>query len=192
MLNYANTTTSLRRCHHADPSRPRTRLRRHRLRVRLRARRHRRRAERRHRPGHAGHQRQHARRPRRRRGRRADQGHDGLRRAERYRRVSHDVQPVAHGLRRPDRLSGPAEPLALKMIAGDAMNSIDVRAANAWAGSPYTWKCVSPSLGYAVAEGQQIPDCAVGTELWMVVVFPQCWDGVNLDSPDHKSHMAYP
>ena len=22
--------------------------------------------------------------------------------------------------------------------------------------------------------------------------FPQCWDGVNLDSPDHKSHMAYP
>ncbi len=25
----------------------------------------------------------------------------------------------------------------------------------------------------------------------MVVVFPQCWDGVNLDSADHKSHMAY-
>lgn len=25
----------------------------------------------------------------------------------------------------------------------------------------------------------------------MVVVFPQCWDGVNLDSADHKSHMAF-
>ena len=25
----------------------------------------------------------------------------------------------------------------------------------------------------------------------MGVDFPQCWDGVNLDSPDHKSHMAY-
>jgi len=24
------------------------------------------------------------------------------------------------------------------------------------------------------------------------VFFPACWDGVNLDSPDHKSHMAYP
>jgi hypothetical protein len=24
------------------------------------------------------------------------------------------------------------------------------------------------------------------------VWFPMCWDGVNLDSPDHKSHMAYP
>ena len=22
-------------------------------------------------------------------------------------------------------------------------------------------------------------------------MFPQCWDGVNLDAPDHKSHMAY-
>lgn len=24
------------------------------------------------------------------------------------------------------------------------------------------------------------------------VFFPQCWDGVNLDSVDHKSHMSYP
>ncbi|CAF1292907.1 unnamed protein product [Didymodactylos carnosus] len=26
----------------------------------------------------------------------------------------------------------------------------------------------------------------------MQVFFPMCWDGVNLDSPDHRSHMAYP
>lgn len=25
-----------------------------------------------------------------------------------------------------------------------------------------------------------------------VITFPTCWDGVNLDSPDHKSHVAYP
>lgn len=24
------------------------------------------------------------------------------------------------------------------------------------------------------------------------VFFPSCWDGVNLDSPDHQSHVAYP
>ncbi|KAF8267409.1 hypothetical protein EI94DRAFT_1324975 [Lactarius quietus] len=24
------------------------------------------------------------------------------------------------------------------------------------------------------------------------IFFPSCWDGMNLDSPDHKSHMAYP
>jgi len=28
--------------------------------------------------------------------------------------------------------------------------------------------------------------------LRLQVLFPSCWDGVNLDSPDHKSHMAYP
>ena len=24
------------------------------------------------------------------------------------------------------------------------------------------------------------------------IFFPTCWDGINLDSPDHKSHVAYP
>jgi len=24
------------------------------------------------------------------------------------------------------------------------------------------------------------------------VFFPSCWDGKNLDSPDHKSHVSYP
>jgi hypothetical protein len=36
-----------------------------------------------------------------------------------------------------------------------------------------------------------IPSCAAGDILMASVTFPQCWDGVNLDSPDHKSHMAY-
>jgi Domain of unknown function (DUF1996) len=36
------------------------------------------------------------------------------------------------------------------------------------------------------------PDCASGQALWGVIEFPKCWDGSNLDSPDHKSHMAYP
>jgi hypothetical protein len=26
----------------------------------------------------------------------------------------------------------------------------------------------------------------------MHIVFPNCWDGVHLDSADHRSHMAYP
>lgn len=25
----------------------------------------------------------------------------------------------------------------------------------------------------------------------LIVKFPECWDGVNLDSPDHRSHMAF-
>jgi len=29
-------------------------------------------------------------------------------------------------------------------------------------------------------------------EMRTQVYFPSCWDGKNLDSPDHKSHVAYP
>lgn len=40
---------------------------------------------------------------------------------------------------------------------------------------------------------QKIPqglDCPNG--LRAEVFFPSCWDGINSDSADHKSHMAYP
>ncbi|HLB51580.1 hypothetical protein A3F07_01610 [candidate division WWE3 bacterium RIFCSPHIGHO2_12_FULL_38_15] len=33
--------------------------------------------------------------------------------------------------------------------------------------------------------------CASGI-MTVSYTFPNCWDGVNLDSTDHKSHMAYP
>ncbi|KAL1856421.1 hypothetical protein VTK73DRAFT_8287 [Phialemonium thermophilum] len=32
--------------------------------------------------------------------------------------------------------------------------------------------------------------CAAG--IMVSIRFPTCWDGVNLDSPDHQSHIAYP
>lgn len=32
--------------------------------------------------------------------------------------------------------------------------------------------------------------CKVG--IMVSIRFPTCWDGVNLDSPDHQSHVAYP
>lgn len=34
--------------------------------------------------------------------------------------------------------------------------------------------------------------CPVGTQLNIRYQAPSCWDGLHLDSPDHKSHMAYP
>jgi hypothetical protein len=33
-------------------------------------------------------------------------------------------------------------------------------------------------------------DCPGGGEIWLDVGFPQCWDGLNLDSPNHRSHMT--
>ena len=52
-----------------------------------------------------------------------------------------------------------------------------------------------PAVGSdrAGTTGSAIPkNCAPGDVIRARVQFPQCWDGVNLDSPDHKSHMAYP
>ncbi len=41
-------------------------------------------------------------------------------------------------------------------------------------------------------DSQTLPTgfCAGGIRT--TVTFPTCWDGKNIDSPDHKSHVAYP
>jgi hypothetical protein len=74
-----------------------------------------------------------------------------------------------------------AFPPGLRMIAGDS-------AAKSAPTNAYPAKFACISVGKLQ---QSIPNCPVGDELGMAVVFPQCWDGINLDSPDHKSHMAY-
>lgn len=40
---------------------------------------------------------------------------------------------------------------------------------------------------------QDIPaSCPAGSALIVHLKAPSCWDGLNLDSPDHKAHMAWP
>jgi hypothetical protein len=52
------------------------------------------------------------------------------------------------------------------------------------------WSCQSPVNGPLLASP---PDCSGSTgEVSAHVFFPSCWDGVNLDSPDHRSHIVYP
>lgn len=34
-------------------------------------------------------------------------------------------------------------------------------------------------------------NCPAGSSLGAVISAPECWDGVNLDSADHRSHVAY-
>jgi hypothetical protein len=75
----------------------------------------------------------------------------------------------------------------MPLIAGDGGRST--------AGGAGSVGCMMPSAGAdrAGTTGNAIPkNCQPGDELWARIAFPQCWDGVNLDSPDHKSHMAYP
>lgn len=35
------------------------------------------------------------------------------------------------------------------------------------------------------------PNCPVGSQLGFIISAPECWDGKNLDSADHRSHVAY-
>jgi hypothetical protein len=77
-------------------------------------------------------------------------------------------------------------PAGLRMIAGNSAGKAPVK----W--GPVTFSCIQKATGTG-ANLYNIPTiCAVGDTIWARVVFPQCWDGINLDSPDHKSHMAYP
>ncbi len=75
-------------------------------------------------------------------------------------------------------------PNNLRMIAGDAT-------ATAPQGMRVTfWSCGALS---GVPPSSTVPTCPAGrgSFLRLHVRFPSCWDGANLDSADHKSHMAY-
>ncbi|KAJ6789453.1 hypothetical protein PWT90_00254 [Aphanocladium album] len=77
-----------------------------------------------------------------------------------------------------------APPKGLRMISGDTtrrtFNSSDKtnRAIN--------HLCTDPGQDY-----DELPQ-KLCNEMRAQVFFPSCWDGKNLDSPDHKSHMSFP
>ncbi|KFY57996.1 hypothetical protein V496_06292 [Pseudogymnoascus sp. VKM F-4515 (FW-2607)] len=78
-----------------------------------------------------------------------------------------------------------AFPEGFRMLAGDPMlrsftNTLEQRA--------ISFAC----LGTDTKETNEIPNINCPNGLRAQVFFPSCWDGKNLDSPDHKSHMAYP
>jgi len=75
-------------------------------------------------------------------------------------------------------------PNNLRIVAGDAT-------ATAPQGRRVTfWSCGAMS---GVPPSETVPTCPAtrGSFLRLHVRFPSCWDGRRLDSPDHKSHLAY-
>ncbi len=89
-----------------------------------------------------------------------------------------------------------AFPSGFKMVAGNPGASGPMQY------GPAHFEC----SGYAIGNDNTFPyvpdprgphtipsmaDCGVGSEIHAVVIFPNCWDGVNLDSPDHRAHMVY-
>lgn len=78
-----------------------------------------------------------------------------------------------------------AFPYGFRMVAGDparrTQNNTD------FAQKAISIMCIDGPYG----EHGGFPAGHCGT-LRSQVYFPSCWDGVNLDSPDHHSHVAYP
>ncbi len=79
-------------------------------------------------------------------------------------------------------------PKGLRMVGG---NPSGVNATNA-VGFFICMSADGNSTPRDGTKGNTIPNCAAGDILRTKIDFPQCWDGQNLDSPDHMSHMARP
>ncbi len=76
-------------------------------------------------------------------------------------------------------------PRGLRMVAGDP------KATSAQKTSITRWFCYTDQLS-SFLNTVPGPYCPRGpANLVLIVFFPDCWDGRNADSADHKSHMAY-
>lgn len=81
------------------------------------------------------------------------------------------------------RASLQAPPNGLRLLAGNSpSNSGPV------GDTHHYFEC--SDRGYA-SRSQTIMACAPGNTILSVIEYPNCWDGVNLDSPDHRSHMRH-
>ncbi|KAI9453461.1 WSC domain-containing protein [Lactarius psammicola] len=81
-----------------------------------------------------------------------------------------------------------AFPDGLRMFTGNPFVRSDTGTPESKA---ISWNCINfNGPGQPDTRGFGNTNCPNG--LRAQVFFPSCWDGVNLDSPDHKSHMAYP
>ncbi len=82
--------------------------------------------------------------------------------------VTARIQPLPHGLR---------------IVAGNA------KATGPDDGTQSRWSCLH--AGH-VGSSKDFVNCPAGTMMESYLDFPQCWNGKDLDSADHKSHMSYP
>jgi hypothetical protein len=78
-------------------------------------------------------------------------------------------------------------PVGFRMIGGDS------RATAAQQTWKVSWLCFNGStVDQARPQCIDDPTNPSPTLLRLRFVFPRCWDGQRLDSPDHKVHVAYP
>ncbi|MFB9907211.1 DUF1996 domain-containing protein [Allokutzneria oryzae] len=76
-----------------------------------------------------------------------------------------------------------AMPRFLRAITGDAQ-----AATNGGANAIASWTCTTTREKRTT----KYPLCTTGGQVMRVLDFPSCWDGRNLDSRDHRSHLVFP
>ncbi|MEV6862034.1 DUF1996 domain-containing protein [Streptosporangium subroseum] len=91
---------------------------------------------------------------------------------------------VYYGSRLKDPSTVKPFPPGLVMVQGDAKRQV----ATPKGASGQFWCAGSAETGRS-ADGNW-PVCAPGGNLIYQLSFQDCWDGKNIDSPDHKSHMG--
>ncbi|GAA0511592.1 hypothetical protein Ade02nite_44820 [Paractinoplanes deccanensis] len=92
---------------------------------------------------------------------------------------------VYYGSRLPDPTKTVPFPQGFRMIVGDAKRQVDTPK-----GAPGQFWCAGAGGEVGRSADGNWPVCAKTAELTFQLTFPDCWDGVHLDSPDHKSHVG--
>lgn len=81
-----------------------------------------------------------------------------------------------------------AYPPGFRMVAG---NPFLRSYSGSYAQQAISFACLNYN-GPEPAETHDLPNYNCPNGVRAQVYFPSCWDGVNLDSPNHYSHMSYP
>jgi hypothetical protein len=92
---------------------------------------------------------------------------------------------VYYGSRLPDPTKTVPFPQGFRMITGDAKRQVATPK-----GAPGQFWCAGMGGEIGRSADGNWPVCAKTAELTFQLTFPDCWDGVHLDSPDHKSHVG--
>jgi hypothetical protein len=74
-------------------------------------------------------------------------------------------------------------PLGLRMIVGDSRLQTSPEDSHFF--------CSGPGGEIGRSSDGKFPRCAAGDFLIRQLMFPDCWDGRYLDSPNHKDHMSW-
>src|SRR5688572_33112858 len=82
-----------------------------------------------------------------------------------------------------------AFPPGFRMLAGNPWVRSD-KTATVKAQRAINYACISPNKANPETYGFPKINCDLGLRLQ--IFFPSCWDGKNIDSANHKSHVAYP